>query len=55
MDKESFYNLDRGDIIKHVGRDRTFIVTANYGKRVTAVATVDMINPYEWELVKKNK
>lgn len=53
MDKEVFSKLDRGDIIEHKGNTRVFIVTANYGDRVTATTTVDMTNPDEWELVLK--
>jgi len=45
--------LERGDIVKNQSNDKTYVVTANYGERVTAVATVDMTNPDEWELVLK--
>lgn len=46
-------HLQRGDIVQPHGDSRTFVVTANYGGRVTAVASVDMTNPTEWELVLK--
>jgi len=55
MNKKSFSKLSRGDIVKHIGDTKTFIVTSNYGKRVTATTTVDMTNPNEWELVLKAK
>ena len=55
MDKKKFNNLERGDIVKHVSEARTFVVTANYGKRVTATATIDMTNPSECELVWKQR
>jgi hypothetical protein len=54
MNKKEFYELKPGDMVKNVGSDddRVFVVTANYGGRVTAVASVDLTNPPEWELVK---
>ena len=53
MKAETFKKLQTGDIIKHATDKRPFIVTANYGDRVTAVAVVDMTNPSEWQLVLK--
>jgi len=55
INKKSFSKLSRGDIVKHIGDIETFVVTSNYGKRVTATTTVDMTNPNEWELVLKAK
>ena len=46
-------NLSTGDIIKHVTEPQTFVVTVNFGDRVTAVTTVDVTNPVEWEVVAK--
>lgn len=40
--------LPRGTIIRHALDERSFVVTANYGSRVTAVATVDVTNISEW-------
>ena len=54
MNQNIFDKLDRGDTVKHKNGTRLFVVTANYGSRVTAVATVDITNPDEWELVLKN-
>ena len=53
MSKEEFKNLQRGDMIKPWDDSRTFVVTANYGDRITAVTSVDMTNPTEWILVLK--
>lgn len=39
--------------MKHHSDSRTFVVTGNYGGRVTAVATVDITNPPEWKVVLK--
>jgi len=47
MSKEEFKNLQRGDMIKPWDDSRTFVVTANYGDRITAVTSVDMTNPTE--------
>ena len=55
MRETTFNNLSTGDIIKHIRDSRRFIVTGNYGGRITAVATIDAINPSEWRLVKKIK
>lgn len=51
MTPERFRTLKRGDVVKHKHDSRTFVVTANYGDRVTAVSSVDMTNPHEWEAV----
>lgn len=50
----SLYELQPGDHIQHV-RDAslTFMVTANYGDRITAVASCDITNPPEWVIVAK--
>jgi len=54
MNKEQFNKLDTGDIVKHKFTDgKPFIVTSNYGNRVTAVQSVDLTNHVEWELVYK--
>ena len=45
--------LQPGDVIRGKSSSHGFIVTANYGTRVTAVRTVDLTNPSEWDLVVK--
>ena len=52
MTPEQFKYLNRGDIIRHkrLGSD-TYVVDANYGGRVTAVKTIDVTNPIEWDVV----
>lgn len=54
MTEDEFKNLKRGAIVRHESQARyeSYVVTANYGKRVTAVRTADMTNPSEWEIVK---
>jgi hypothetical protein len=55
MDKEEMNNLNIGDVVKHKNDYATYVVTGNYGGRVTAVRTVDITNVTEWELkVKAN-
>lgn len=49
MKGETFRKLKRGDLVKHKHDRRTFVVTSNYGDRVTAVSSVDMTNPSEWD------
>lgn len=53
MDEITFSRLRMGDLVKPSFDCRIFVVTANYGNRATAVATIDMTNPQEWELVSK--
>ena len=44
-------DLQPGDMIRHATNgDRTYIVTANYGTRVTAVRTADLTQASEWQV-----
>lgn len=51
MTRQDFKALKRGDLVRHKHENRTFVVTANYGDRVTAVSSVDLTNPPEWDQV----
>lgn len=51
MSREDFKRLDRGAIVRHKSLGDSYVVTANYGDRVTAVRSVDLTNPDEWEVV----
>jgi hypothetical protein len=53
MTQKQFNSLNRGDIVMPRGDSNTYIVTANYGDRVTAVNSVDITNPNEWKLMIK--
>lgn len=46
-------SLERGMIIRHVPTTlgSHWIVTGNYDSHVTAVDTVDVTNPEEWEVL----
>lgn len=49
-----FDKLKRGDIVKHKGNGaNSYVVTANYGNRVTLVSTKDMTNLSEWMVMKR--
>ena len=48
MTKEEFATLDRGNLVRNIGSKRTYVVTHNYGSRITAVESIDMINHQEW-------
>jgi hypothetical protein len=37
------------------GANIVYVVTANYGTRLTAVRSVDITNPNEWEVAPNNK
>jgi hypothetical protein len=47
---KSLNELKVGDLIKGKSSELGYIVTANYGKRLTATRTQDVTNPDEWEL-----
>lgn len=52
---ERIADLQRGDIIRNKGGNGdSLLVTATYHKRATAIRTVDVTNPAEWELVIRN-
>lgn len=46
-----FKNLKHGSLVRHKSGGKAFTVMANYGDRVTAVRTVDLTNPSEWDEV----
>lgn len=53
MTEEEFKKLDTGDIVRLHHDGASYVVTFNYGGHVTAVRTMDMTNPREWQLVSK--
>ena len=53
MTTDDFSKLAVGDIVRHRLANSRFVVTANYGGRVTAVQTADITSPSEWALVSK--
>lgn len=55
MTEEEFQMLQTGDIVRPMSGPHSYVVTGNYGGRVTAVRTVDMTNPPEWALIRKAK
>lgn len=44
-------HLKPGDIVRHVAGAESYVVTANYGDRVTAVRSVDITHPNEWQVL----
>ena len=54
MTEDDLKALEPGDIVARViDRTQTYIVTANYGDRITAVRSVDLTNPVEWVITSK--
>jgi hypothetical protein len=52
MKIEHLKKLQEGDKIRHRSDPTNlYTVTGNYGDHVTAVKTVDVTNPSEWEIV----
>lgn len=47
--------LEAGDIIRSKSSLLVYVVAENYGTRATAVRTVDVTNPIEWEAMRKEK
>ena len=52
MTNLEFSRLRPGQIVRSAS-GQTWIISANYGQHVTAVQTVDISNPTEWEIVTK--
>jgi hypothetical protein len=53
-DAKFWDSLKIGSIISHKISRGVYIVTGHYGDRATAVKTVDISNPDEWEIVGEN-
>lgn len=53
MTNEEFAALGNGDIVRGKFSGIPYVVTGNYGHHVTAVYTMDMTNPDEFDLVQK--
>ena len=51
MTKDQLRHLHEGDCIQSELTGLNYIVTGNYGDRVTAVQTVDVTCPEEWRLI----
>jgi hypothetical protein len=52
MTHEQLKALQPGDLVCHKSnRTQVYVVTGNYGDRVTAVRSVDVTNEIEWERV----
>ena len=49
---KNFSDLERGDMVRHTTSPESYVVSFNYGSRVTAVTTVDLTNPKEWEVLR---
>jgi hypothetical protein len=54
MTEGEFKNLREGDIVQSKASGKAYIVTENFHNRVTAIRTVDITNPDEWDLIVKN-
>ncbi len=53
MDEKEFRELAPGDWVKHRGNGISYMVTDNFGGRVTAIRTADLTNVLEWDVVVK--
>jgi hypothetical protein len=51
MTKDEMQSLKTGDLVQHSTDLAIYVVSENYGNRVTAVRTVDITNPAEWKKV----
>lgn len=50
LTEAKFKQAQPGDMLRSRTDSRVFVVTGNYGGRITAVASVDVTNPIEWEI-----
>jgi hypothetical protein len=48
MTEQEFSSLPIGATVQHASGGLTYVVTDNWGGRVTAVRVADMTNPGEW-------
>lgn len=55
MTEQDFKDLSTGDVISSNTTGVRYVVAANYGDRVTAIASVDVTNPIEFSLQAKAK
>lgn len=53
MTSADLSNLHPGDIIHPIGSPDAYIVVANHGTSVTVVRTVEVTDPYAWDVVLK--
>lgn len=51
MNQQELENLSLGDVVASRVDNQSYVVTANYGGRATAVKSVDITNAAEWEIV----
>ena len=54
MTREEFDTLRTGDIVRGRATAQGYVVTGHYGHHVTAVRTINITNPDEWELILKS-
>lgn len=52
---EAITDLIPGDSVRDKVSGRVYLVTANFGARVTAVATADITTPNGWEVLRRNE
>ena len=50
MTRQEMFDLQPGDLVVSRFSGISYIVSGNYGGRATAVRTVDLTNPDEWQL-----
>jgi hypothetical protein len=55
MTRHQFKHLREGDIVKGKASGEAYVVTGNYGDRVTAVKTIDITHPDEWGLIQPSR
>jgi hypothetical protein len=46
--------LKPGDLVRGGDFNVAYMVTANYGDHITAVRTVEITRPDDWDLIQKN-
>lgn len=51
--KTKFVKFTPGTIIRNIGSKRVWMVTENYGEYVSVVQTNLIMNPDEWEIIKR--
>lgn len=54
MTEKEFNDLTIGDIVRHKTGADGYVITSSNGRNITAVRTIDIANPIEWDLILKS-
>jgi hypothetical protein len=53
MTNEEFKHLREGDIVRAKASGISYVICVNYGRHVSAVRTIDITNPEDFDVIEK--